>query len=702
MACGVLTVGGTDYIYCVGGSAAGQTTATALVFIYDPIADIITQLSNLDNWPGDANGTTLPGGFAVVNNKLYILGGFNINVASTNQIWQFDPTALPGAKWTQMVNTPEGIMYAPTCAIGGIIYVGGASDFSGGLVIDTTNSFSFNPGTNMIGAIAAIPRATGETRGLNVNNQLWVMGGGRVAPNPSNEVDIYDPGTNTWSTGTPFVTARRNFPTDTDGSCRIWLAGGYAPATPTDSMEIFCCGGGTPTPTPTASPSATATATATAPATATPTATATATPTVTATPTATPTCTPGDVILKGSIDDTEPTHNSVNGALSSCAVSPPCPGELIGTFHYDAYQLTNPSGSPVCITVTLSDPTCIYSEVYLGSFDPNNSCTNYLADSNLNASYSVTVPGNATIWVVVEEFTENLGCPSYTVTVSGLGSCPSPTPTATPTCAPGETILNGGFETGDFTDWMIDGNSPTPVISSANQHSGTYSAFAGGNPPGAFCGNGTEPTGDSSFYQQFTVPAGGGTLSFWYWTCTTDSITFDWQDTYITDTSGTILQTIFHQCTNNLDWVQQTVDMAPYAGQTVRIKFLVHQDGFGDFTGMYVDDVSLPGQCGGTPTPTATATATATATPTATATATFTPTPTPTATHTPTPTATATFTPTPTATATATATFTPTPTPTATATATATQPPPTPTVTPTVPPRPSPTPRPRPTPAPRP
>ena len=37
-------------------------------------------------------GTILPGGFTVANNKLYILGGFDINVASTNQIWQFDPT----------------------------------------------------------------------------------------------------------------------------------------------------------------------------------------------------------------------------------------------------------------------------------------------------------------------------------------------------------------------------------------------------------------------------------------------------------------------------------------------------------------------------------------------------------------------------------------------------------------------------------
>ena len=42
MACGVLTVSGTPLIYCVGGSAAGQTTATARVFIYDPATDTPT------------------------------------------------------------------------------------------------------------------------------------------------------------------------------------------------------------------------------------------------------------------------------------------------------------------------------------------------------------------------------------------------------------------------------------------------------------------------------------------------------------------------------------------------------------------------------------------------------------------------------------------------------------------------------------
>ena len=267
MACGVLTVSGTPYIYCVGGSAAGQTTATARVFFYDPATDTATTLTSADNWPGDAAGTILPGGFAVYNNKLYILGGFNINVASTNQIWDFDPTAAVGAKWHQDVNTPMGVMYAPTCTIGNIIYLAGASDFQGGLVIDTTNSFSFDPVGNTIGSIAPIPRATGETRGLTFCNKMYVLGGGRVAPNPSNEVDIYDPVMNTWSTGIAFANARRNFPADTDGTNNIWLAGGYEPTTPAGDMQIFTCPvspcAPSPTPTPTPTPTATATPTPT-------------------------------------------------------------------------------------------------------------------------------------------------------------------------------------------------------------------------------------------------------------------------------------------------------------------------------------------------------------------------------------------------------------------------------------------------------
>src|SRR5436309_7150632 len=180
MACGVLTVSGTPLIYCVGGSAAGATTATARVFTYDPATDTPALLGS-DDWPGDVAGTILPGGFTVANNKLYILGGFNISVASTNEIWEFNPNAAAGSRWAQKVNAPGGIMYAPTCTINGIIYVGGASDFQGGVVVDTTNSFSFDPVANTIGSIAEIPRATGETRAESFSGSMLLMGGGRVA-----------------------------------------------------------------------------------------------------------------------------------------------------------------------------------------------------------------------------------------------------------------------------------------------------------------------------------------------------------------------------------------------------------------------------------------------------------------------------------------------------------------------------------------
>jgi FG-GAP-like repeat len=147
-------------------------------------------------------------------------------------------------------------------------------------------------------------------------------------------------------------------------------------------------------------------------------------------------------------------------------------------------------------------------------------------------------------------------------------------------------LVNGGFETGTFLPWVMDGTNPTPLVTTAQAHFGSHSAFLGtvSDP---------EPLGDSSFYQQITVPAAGGTLAYWWRGGTTDGIPFDYQDAYVTDTSGTILATISHTCLNTGGWLRQTFDMTPYAGQTVRIKFLVHQDGAGNDTWMYVDDVGL-------------------------------------------------------------------------------------------------------------
>ena len=280
MACSVLNDSGTDYIYCVGGSNFLSQTTSGRVFRYDPIADAITTVAS--NWPpGDAN--VLPGGISVFNNQIYILGGFNVNTSVTDEIWQFTPNPAGWMQKSAVLPVPRA--YIPTTTIGNFIYTGGGADWDGAALQDTTDSFKYDPTADSISPIASIPRATSNTRALNFCNQMYVMGGAFNLI--SNEVDIYDPVSDTWSIGTPFVTARRNSATDTDGTNNIWLAGGYGDdgVTKIASTEIFNC-----PVSPCGSPSPTPTATATA--TSTPSGTPTATPSATVTPPVSPTPTP--------------------------------------------------------------------------------------------------------------------------------------------------------------------------------------------------------------------------------------------------------------------------------------------------------------------------------------------------------------------------------------------------------------------------
>ena len=277
---GVLTVSGSPVIVVVGGSAAGATTASNATRYYNPVTDSWTHVTT-DPWPATAD--TLPGGYAVVSNKLYIFGGFTINIAMSQQIWEYDPALAAGSRWTLKTATlPVGRGYIPTAAIGSMIYMAGGSDWDGTTILDSDFSYKYDPATDTITPIATIPRLTAETRAVNMAGKMWVLGGGRDAPNPSNQVDIYDPVANSWTTGTPFITARRNFPADTDGAGKIFITGGYAPTAPTNSTEIYSSGSGCPTPGP-GTPTSTATSTVAG---ATNTATSTATNTATATATA--------------------------------------------------------------------------------------------------------------------------------------------------------------------------------------------------------------------------------------------------------------------------------------------------------------------------------------------------------------------------------------------------------------------------------
>lgn len=152
------------------------------------------------------------------------------------------------------------------------------------------------------------------------------------------------------------------------------------------------------------------------------------------------------------------------------------------------------------------------------------------------------------------------------------------------------TVVNGGFEAGSFSGWIPGGGSPAPVISTAQVHSGSYSALLGTS-------SGAEPAGDSSLTHAFHVqlPAGStrATLSFWTWTASTDAAAFDWQEAHVRDASGAELAPVMKGAANDLAWKHVTFDLTPYNGRDIQLYFNVHSDGAGDLTWMYLDDVEV-------------------------------------------------------------------------------------------------------------
>jgi hypothetical protein len=53
-----------------------------------------------------------------------------------------------------------------------------------------------------------------------------------------------------------------------------------------------------------------------------------------------------------------------------------------------------------------------------------------------------------------------------------------------PSIASADLVFNGGFETGDFTGWILSGNPIPGTVDTANPHSGNYAAdlIAAGSP----------------------------------------------------------------------------------------------------------------------------------------------------------------------------------------------------------------------------
>ena len=138
--------------------------------------------------------------------------------------------------------------------------------------------------------------------------------------------------------------------------------------------------------------------------------------------------------FSGTIDSSDPTMTGNrlgrNGIVSTCAAPKADPGSLLPAAmrHYDSYTYTNSSGSTQCVTVTLTQTlgtdAGLFTAAYLGSFNPANPDTNYLADPgesgslNIVETYSFNLAAGQTAVIVVHEVVAGgcIGC-AYALTI---------------------------------------------------------------------------------------------------------------------------------------------------------------------------------------------------------------------------------------------------------------------------------------------
>ncbi len=235
--------------------------------------------------------------------------------------------------------------------------------------------------------------------------------------------------------------------------------------------------------------------------------------------------------------------------------------------------------------------TAAVNTVTGGGFNSSITLTTTILPNGVTATLSpstLAAPGAGTITILLMASPNATPGPSdLTVTASGGGRTHSTAIAVQVDPVPSGTLVqNGDFERGDLVGWTVAG-AVSPTVVTTQRHGGTRAVLLG-------TAQGPEGTGDSSLTQAIILPRGAhGTLSFWHFPGTTDTVSFDWQEMEIRNADGMRLTSVFRHALDARAWSQETVDITPYLGQTIQLYFNVHQDGANDATYMYVDDVTI-------------------------------------------------------------------------------------------------------------
>ncbi len=178
---------------------------------------------------------------AVLNGKIYVVGGFNepslsniAKLAVSNAVEVYDPKS---DGWTSAAPLPVRLHHTATTVIGDRLYVVGG--FTTGFLSlwNPVNSvFRYDPAEDTWEELASMPTVRGALGVATIGGKLYAVGGIGGQGN-SDAVEVYDPSAHTWTRKTPLPTPRDHLAVAAAGD-RLYAIGGRVNGSYSNNLAV--------------------------------------------------------------------------------------------------------------------------------------------------------------------------------------------------------------------------------------------------------------------------------------------------------------------------------------------------------------------------------------------------------------------------------------------------------------------------------
>ena len=198
-------------IYVMGGFSDNPSNPAAYTQMeaYDPATDTWTRKADLPKPKHTFSANAIDG-------KIYIVGGQS-TIPNTADLFVYDPAT---DTWTQKADMPVRRSWGPSASANGQLYVIGG--WVGTIPQDPAGSvlvYRYDPPSDTWTQKADLPDFRFESGAASVDGKIYLLGGSPRGPGdqgalPGREtVYMYDPATDTWAQKADMPTRRRSFAT---------------------------------------------------------------------------------------------------------------------------------------------------------------------------------------------------------------------------------------------------------------------------------------------------------------------------------------------------------------------------------------------------------------------------------------------------------------------------------------------------------